>query len=330
MSHLRIVTHDGVFHADELLAIAALKCIASVVIERSRDPRVAATADIAVDVGNGPYDHHQQGGAGARPNGIPYAAAGLVWRDYGVQVVRTRFPDLSEEDAARVAERVDVLLIQPTDAADNGMSLYCAPDGAPAKLAVEGIAPMTFSGIIALKNPIGEAVDSSAAFREALDLATTALDIVLERAVQEIRTERVVIDAIAHWKALPDRDRHPVFLRCFVPNWQQRVVETDAKYVVYPSGGSWSCQAVPEALRSYQVRAPLPEAWAGLSGDRLAAVTGVADAEFCHPGRFIAKAKTREGAEALARLALQAHIERARTDAPAAQEERLRGPSRSC
>jgi uncharacterized UPF0160 family protein len=50
----------------------------------------------------------------------------------------------------------------------------------------------------------------------------------------------------------------------------------------------------------------LPAAWAGLRDDALASVTGVADATFCHNGRFIAAVKSYQGARALASLALQA------------------------
>jgi uncharacterized UPF0160 family protein len=63
--------------------------------------------------------------------------------------------------------------------------------------------------------------------------------------------------------------------------------------------------AVPVSPDSFEARADLPEAWAGLRDAELALVTGVPDATFCHNGRFIAAAKTYEGIRALARLALQ-------------------------
>jgi uncharacterized UPF0160 family protein len=51
-------------------------------------------------------------------------------------------------------------------------------------------------------------------------------------------------------------------------------------------------------------RKDLPLAWAGLRGVDLAAVCGVADAVFCHNGRFIAGAGSLEGALRMAELAL--------------------------
>jgi len=49
----------------------------------------------------------------------------------------------------------------------------------------------------------------------------------------------------------------------------------------------------------------LPAEWAGLRDAELARVTGVADAVFCHRNRFMAVARTKEGAVALAKLALK-------------------------
>jgi uncharacterized UPF0160 family protein len=88
--------------------------------------------------------------------------------------------------------------------------------------------------------------------------------------------------------------------------WQRTVLEHSEYilYVVFPSGGTWRVQAVPEKLGSFNVRQPLPQEWAGLPEEELKKITGVDDAVFCHPGRFICGARTKEGALALARLAL--------------------------
>src|SRR3989344_2675707 len=86
-----IVVHDGGFHADDVFSVAALLLYLSgdAKVVRTRDPRIIESGDFVVDVG-GVYDaernrldHHQTGGAGARTNGIPYAAFGLVWKKFG-------------------------------------------------------------------------------------------------------------------------------------------------------------------------------------------------------------------------------------------------------
>ena len=79
-------------------------------------------------------------------------------------------------------------------------------------------------------------------------------------------------------------------------------------YVVFPGPGGrqWMVQQVAKAAGSFEGRKPLPEAWAGKRDAEFAEASGVADGVFCHPGRFIGGAKTREGALALAALAVEA------------------------
>ncbi len=62
---------------------------------------------------------------------------------------------------------------------------------------------------------------------------------------------------------------------------------------------------VPATADTFEARRDLPAAWAGLQGAELAAASGVADAQFCHNGLFIAAAASYEGALQMARLALQ-------------------------
>jgi uncharacterized UPF0160 family protein len=90
--------------------------------------------------------------------------------------------------------------------------------------------------------------------------------------------------------------------------WHRELVPTapEALYVVYPREQDWGLQAVPRALGEFANRKDLPERWAGRSDGELAEVTGVPDARFCHIGRFMAVAGSRDGVMALARQALDA------------------------
>jgi uncharacterized UPF0160 family protein len=76
--------------------------------------------------------------------------------------------------------------------------------------------------------------------------------------------------------------------------------------VIFPERGrdGWLVQSVASAEDAFEPLLPLPSSWAGLRGDALRAVCGVPDAEFCHGGRFIAGARSLEGAQRLAQLAL--------------------------
>lgn len=75
-------------------------------------------------------------------------------------------------------------------------------------------------------------------------------------------------------------------------------------FVVHPRESDWCVTGIRQSGDSFEQRADLPAAWAGLTGQDLAAVSGVADATFCHNGLFIAAAKTRDAALEMARIAV--------------------------
>jgi hypothetical protein len=77
-----------------------------------------------------------------------------------------------------------------------------------------------------------------------------------------------------------------------------------------PAGNRLVRDRHPEVERQFEQRADLPAAWAGLSGEDLAAVSGVSDATFCHNGRFIAAATTLAAALEMAMIAV-AHARQA-------------------
>src|ERR1700712_5644296 len=109
---IRVGTHSGSFHADEVFALATLRLAHGAIgIIRTRDAEALALCDLRVDVGRkydpatGDFDHHQ-GDAGERANGIRYASFGLVWRELGSQVCGSE----------AIAEDLDNALVAPIDA----------------------------------------------------------------------------------------------------------------------------------------------------------------------------------------------------------------------
>ena len=75
-------------------------------------------------------------------------------------------------------------------------------------------------------------------------------------------------------------------------------------FVVHPRDKDWCVTGIRSAEDGFALRADLPAAWAGLTGADLEAASGVPGASFCHNGRFIAAAKTREAVLAMADLAV--------------------------
>lgn len=101
------LTHGGRFHADDVFSAALLKLLnPSVQITRVFD--VPENFDgLVFDIGWGRFDHHQKN-APVRPNGVPYAAFGLLWKEFGAGLV-----------GPEEAERFDFHFIQPLDLDDN-------------------------------------------------------------------------------------------------------------------------------------------------------------------------------------------------------------------
>lgn len=129
-------THGGKFHADDVFATALLMIVRPD-IKVTRGFVVPDGFDgIVYDVGCGMFDHHQEPRE-SRPNGVPYAAFGLLWRVLGAQLV-----------GAHQARLLDENFVQPLDLNDNTgeqnswpmPSAALTPCGIPAKI------PMPASG----------------------------------------------------------------------------------------------------------------------------------------------------------------------------------------
>jgi uncharacterized UPF0160 family protein len=116
---MKVAIHSGRFHSDEAFAIATLKMLGDVEYVRTREESVMQSCDLRVDIGRkydpktGDFDHHQPEGAGKRENGIPYAAFGLIWKEYGAKVCESK----------KVAHLVETRLVQVIDANDSGFDL---------------------------------------------------------------------------------------------------------------------------------------------------------------------------------------------------------------
>ena len=94
-------THGGKFHADDVFATALLMIVRPD-IKVTRGFVVPDGFDgIVYDVGCGMFDHHQEPRE-SRPNGVPYAAFGLLWRVLGAQLVGAHQARLLDENNRRL------------------------------------------------------------------------------------------------------------------------------------------------------------------------------------------------------------------------------------
>jgi uncharacterized UPF0160 family protein len=321
MSHL-IATHSGTFHADDVLGV----CVLSTVfpdhqIIRTRIAAEIAKADFAVDVGGtwdaagGRFDHHQRGfdGARSRPDdtGQParaegYASAGLVWREFGVayvtQVAKSLGQSFDQPVLARISADVDSALVRYIDLVDNGDA-----ELAPGVFGLSSQLSLLNTTWFEEKSLDPAAVEKLQLerFREAMALVDRSLRRFILRSIGQLlaadtvrRAERLFDGRVLH---LADGG---------MP-WTRVVVDEmpDVLFVVYPESGrpQYQIRTVPASHGSFDSRADLPAAWAGLRDEQLAAECGVPDAVFCHLNLFIGGAKSLQGALRMAELALEAH-----------------------
>lgn len=278
----KVVTHNGGFHADDVFAVAALELAFgpdALAVTRTRDDAVIAAADIVVDVG-GQYDparlrfDHHQPGAPARDNGLPYAAFGLVWKHYGEQLA----------GSVAAADIIERNLAIPLDASDNGVQVYEQkyPDVPVASL----------SGMISSWRPVWNGTeDMDALFSEAVSLARK----ILERAILQARAD---IEESQMAASLYESSADKKVIVSVVHIGASFFIDyPEVLFIVCPDeNGNWDATAVRESRDSFATRVRFPESWGGLRDSGLAAVSGVADAVFCHRGGFLFVAKSQEGA----------------------------------
>ncbi len=291
-----IVTHNGSFHADDVFAVAtiilSLPPDSKYTIIRTRDIEEISKADYVVDVGGvydvdkKRFDHHQEGGAGKRQNGIPYASFGLVWKEYGAQVS-------GNVDVAKIIEEKLVMFI---DALDNGVEI--------SNTIFEDIRPYTISDYLYSywidQNISDKEVD--VIFHRVVSMAK---DLIIreKQKISKIIEEGQIVEDIynkSENKKIIVLDKHLA--------WGRKMAEKpEPLFVVYPSlnQGLWNVKAVRTNINSFEIRASFPASWSGKTMEDLSEVSGIKGAFFCHKNLFLAVADSKEGAIALAKKALE-------------------------
>ena len=301
MSIQYLVTHSGGFHADELLSSAILTRLfpdAKIVRSRAPDWITPATDRIIYDVGGAYdagaqiFDHHQRG-APLRDDGQPYSSFGLVWKHYGKDYLAVLGVPVGHVDA--IHESFDTKFVLPIDLLDNG-ALGPATAGPLADLTLPSLLE-TLKPVFDDKAPGSD----DRGFHAALSIARAIVEAGIAQRASKLRAESMVLDAIA-----ATGDRHVLELQMGMP-FRPAIVKAGADhllFVVHPRDKDWCITGIRKSENSFEQRADLPAAWAGLSNGDLEAVCGVEGASFCHNGRFIAAARSREAILAMADIAV--------------------------
>lgn len=261
----RVITHSGVFHADEVSTIALLEILAGRELDIIRTSKVDDTSSISMsfdgritltcDIGLGRYDHHQSDAEG-KPyydDGIPMAAIGLVARDIQIngKTLEDVYPGFTDE------------VLKPIEARDNGYTN-------------ENMKESPLGDVVRSFNPQWNSSRSAdECFRKAIDITKMILDNFLSKISSRVAAEEVIKNATVINNVL--------VLDIFAP-WQTYIGD-DIVGCIFPSNrGGWNIQLAP-GLFKFENRGKF------IFDDYAKSLT-----TFVHPAGFLAATETKENA----------------------------------
>ncbi|MEP2642327.1 MYG1 family protein [Roseobacter sp.] len=302
MSITHLVTHSGGFHADELLSSVILtRLFPQAELLRSRDKAwITPRADrIIYDVGGNfdaaaqIFDHHQRPNP-LREDGQPYSSFGLIWAQYGRDYLAAM--DVPEKDADAIHASFDKGFVLPVDLVDNG-----AVNTSEAGPLFSGMTlPVLLESLKTVFDDREDGADDRA-FMAALPVARAFIEAQIKRKAAKFRAEDMVLSAIRAAGA-----GRVLELPMGMP-FRAAVEKAGAEhllFVVHPRGADWTLTTIRVGDDTFENRADLPAAWAGLTDGALETASGVTGAKFCHNGRFIAVANARDAILQMADIAV--------------------------
>ena len=305
MTIAHLITHSGGFHADELLSSVILTHLfpqAQLRRTRDREWLKPATDKIIYDVG-GDYsseaqifDHHQRPGP-LREDDQPFSSFGLVWKHFGRDYLAAL--DVPEDDVEAIHAKFDAKFVLPIDLLDNGAM----------EPSVAGpLSILTLPSLLGSLKPVFDDTSPTAdddAFFKALPIAASFVEAALRNLAAKARAEGVVLTAIANAGTSPILE-----LPMGMP-YRSALDLAEADHIMFminPRGANWTLNGIKLSNDTFDQRADLPAAWAGLTDVALENASGVIGAKFCHNGRFIAVADSRDAILKMAELAVKAIV----------------------
>jgi uncharacterized UPF0160 family protein len=302
MTITHLVTHSGGFHADELLSSVILtRLFPDAALTRTRETAwISPAADrIIFDVGGDfnaeaqIFDHHQRPNP-LREDGQPYSSFGLIWAQYGRDYLRAMA--VPDHDVDAIWGSFDRGFVLPVDLVDNGAVNASAAGPLFAGLTL----PVLLESLKTVFDDTEDGADDRA-FLAALPVARAFVEAQIKRKAAKLRAETMVMAAItaAGQARVLDLPMGMPF-RAGI----EKAGADHLLFAIHPRGSDWALTTIRVGDDTFDNRADLPAAWAGLTDNALEAASGVSGAKFCHNGRFIAVAASREAVLKMADLAV--------------------------
>ncbi|XP_034022049.1 UPF0160 protein MYG1, mitochondrial [Thalassophryne amazonica] len=268
--NMKIGTHNGTFHCDEVLACFFLRQLPQykdAEIIRTRDPAELAKCDVVVDVGgeydpkSHRYDHHQRSFAESfhslcpeKPWVSKLSSAGLIYVHFGRQVL-VQLTQLKEDDRQLevLFDKLYENFVEEVDAVDNGIS-QC--DG-EARYTIS----TTLSSRVGHLNPRwnSESQDTEEGFRKAMVMVGDEFKDRLDYYRSSWLPARTILEEAVKKRHQVDASGEVILLSQGGCPWKDHLfvlekelkVETPIKFVLYPDqNGKWRVQCVPAGLNT--------------------------------------------------------------------------------
>jgi uncharacterized UPF0160 family protein len=301
MNHINyLVTHSGIFHADDVCAAAILRVIypdAGVIRTRdaSKIKGFSEQKSITFDVGDvydpkeRRFDHHMKGAA-TREDGTVYSSLGLIWKEYGLDYLNAI--NIPAEFREAVFEAMDKDFVLPIDMIDNGHL-------SPGEIGVTSGVSMPV--MIDEWNPADPAMSNSH-FIIVSGMMSAFIKMKAHKFLEHELNHEIIVEAVKF------QEESPILELPRSIDFQPILDDIDADHVLFvvqpSSSGGYGLTCARESAGGYVNRLDLPESWGGLTGIDLQIETGVPDVTFCHTGLFFAAGDTIKSMRKLAKLAL--------------------------
>lgn len=277
-NHIQVVTHDGIFHADELLACAALSVAYgrdNLAIIRTRDAKILdlATSEEdtwVVDVGGDfnpsmlNFDHHMRDFNVPNRHGNKLSSFGMVVE----ALLRRSFFSEVRQQLLDFSNKVDLM--------DNG---------------IKKAEDLSF---ISVFNSYSDNEEFS--FYAALQTAIAYLRSLINKWKEDHLTNLRLNDALGNMT-----EDGIIYHSSYIPVDERANAIPEAKLVVYKSKtGTYNIQSVNVTeTKDFSVRCPAPSEWLGLRDNELIRASGGLPLTFCHAGGFLTVTSTNDIDEAL-------------------------------
>ena len=275
---IQVVTHDGIFHADEVFACALL-CIAygrnNVGIIRSRDSKVLEVTTQnketwVIDVGNSydpsmlNFDHHMRDFNITNSFGNKLSSLGMVVEE----LLRRDFFNEVKESLLKFSNKVDML--------DNG---------------VKKVEDLLFLSVLNSYSD-NEVIN----FYAALEVAMTYLRSLINQWKEERTINMRLNDSLGNMT-----EDGIIYNTDYIPVDERANAIPEAKLVIYKNKqGTYNIQSVNVGeTKDFSVRCPAPSKWLGLRDNELIRASGGLPLTFCHVGGFLTVTSTDDLDEAL-------------------------------